>query len=183
MKRVRMTTAGYMAINPVMSSNLDLTIQVPCQAWNGAISGVEAVCRRAAQAAFDAASANAGLPGCPIEASVVLADDSMIRSLNRQYRDRDEATNVLSFASHEMLPGDVFSLGDIIVSYQTALAESQETGKGIDDHLCHLVVHGMLHLLGHDHMNDVDAGRMEPLEIAVLSGLGVANPFADDIGL
>ncbi len=166
-----------------MNNSLDPVIHVQCDAWNGAINEIEAICRRAASAAFAAACGNAELPQGPVEVGVVLADDTLIRSLNRQYRGKDEATNVLAFASLEAIPGDAFALGDIIVSHQTAYAESRQSGKSIDQHLCHLVVHGMLHLLGYDHNNDAEASRMETLEIAVLSGLGVADPFTDDIDI
>jgi probable rRNA maturation factor len=103
------------------------------------------------------------------------------QGLNRDYRGVDAPTNVLSF-SGESAPGPIDGrprvLGDVIVAYQTARAEAAEAELPLGDHLCHLVVHGMLHLLGHDHRSGGEAESMERLEVRVLAGLGVADPYA-----
>lgn len=105
------------------------------------------------------------------ECSVVLAGDDFVRELNRDYRGKDKPTNVLSF------PQDLPMMGDIIFAHETVLREAGEQGKSFDDHLSHLTVHGALHLLGFDHIDDDEAVEMEALEIVILKGMGVKNPY------
>jgi probable rRNA maturation factor len=110
------------------------------------------------------------------ELSILLCDDSFIRALNREWRDCDAATNVLSFP----MPGDVAaraSLGDIAIAYETTAREAQEEGKNFEDHALHLLVHGFLHLVGHDHQNEVEAADMERLERNILGALGIDDPY------
>lgn len=110
---------------------------------------------------------------------MVLADDRLVRSLNREYRGRDTATNVLSFAGLDgpAEPGTPRLLGDVVLARETVVREACEQGKTPADHLAHLVVHGVLHLLGYDHQTTTQAETMEDLERAVLAGLGVADPY------
>jgi probable rRNA maturation factor len=113
------------------------------------------------------------------ELAIVLTDDSEIRKLNREWRAKDSATNVLSFP----MPGGsaggaVMLLGDIVIAYETTAREAQAEGKPFRDHLSHLAVHGFLHLVGHDHETDREADAMETLEAIILSRLGVPNPYA-----
>ena len=110
------------------------------------------------------------------EISVVLCGDAFIRELNRKWRGRDEPTNVLSFPA----AGDLASaplLGDIIIAFETTAREAAEAGKPLRDHLAHLVVHGFLHLIGHDHAETAEAVAMETLERAILARLGIADPY------
>lgn len=117
------------------------------------------------------------------QASVVLADDATVRRLNATYRAKDKPTNVLSFP-FEPPPGmpeseaDLY-LGDIILAAETLLAEAADLGIPPAHHLQHLVVHGLLHLLGFDHIEDAEAEEMEAIETQVLAGLGIADPYAD----
>lgn len=160
---------------------LDIDITVSCDDWIPALAlslaDAEELCRRAVRAACHAAADDVGAA----EVSIVLGDDVLLQSLNRDYRDVDAPTNVLAF------PGDAAPrpagngprlLGDVIIAYQTARAEAAAADKRLGDHLCHLVVHGTLHLLGHDHLSDVDAEAMERLEVQALAALGVADPYA-----
>lgn len=120
----------------------------------------------------------------PFEVSVVFVNDDMIRILNKEYRGKNKPTNVLSFAmldSEETADSDVVPLGDIILAYETVDKESRENDRFIRDHIAHLLVHGMLHLLGYDHIEDDDANVMETLEIRILEGLDIQNPYLQTI--
>ena len=164
---------------PPGPGGLDIDVAVNCSLWDDALPDAQALARTAAEAAW-----RAGRPGTvrqATEARIVLADDAFVQTLNRDYRDRDKPTNVLSFpASGEgavAAPDMPVLLGDIVVAFETTTAEAALEGKTLGDHLCHLVVHGMLHLLGHDHQAATDADVMEALEIDVLDGLHIDNPY------
>ena len=110
----------------------------------------------------------------------MLGDDTLLRSLNGRFRDKNQSTNVLSFPAEDSdLPGLPRLLGDIVLAFETVAREAGEQEKSLADHFQHLCVHGILHLLGHDHENDADATAMETLEIAILSTMGVGSPYAD----
>ena len=170
-----------------LTGALEIDVSISCPAWIDAVPGVEAVCRDAARAACAAnatAPVVASVAFVAAEASLVLADDAFVRALNRDYRNLDESTNVLAFANagddgRDGALGAPRMLGDVVVAYETAAAEAMAEAKSLADHLCHLVVHGMLHLLGYDHQTTAEADRMERLEIQVLCGLGVASPYED----
>ena len=108
--------------------------------------------------------------------AVLLTDDASVRRLNAQWRHVDKPTNVLSFPSaHQQ--GPVASLGDIAIAYETTAREAEEEHKPFPNHLAHLAVHGLLHLLGYDHDNDGDAEKMEGLERVILARLGIPDPY------
>ena len=114
------------------------------------------------------------------EVSIVFSDDAAIAVLNGRYRRKRKPTNVLSF------PGTPEGarrfgplLGDIVLAEETVRREAEEGGLRFEDHLTHLLVHGFLHLLGHDHMKDDEASVMEGLETKILADLGIADPYAD----
>jgi probable rRNA maturation factor len=111
------------------------------------------------------------------EVSIVFDNDAGVRELNRRYRGKDEPTNVLSFPAAR---GSGFGplLGDIVLAAETVVAEAEQEGPATEVHLTHLVVHGFLHLLGHDHENDGEAVVMEGLETAILARLGIADPYS-----
>lgn len=116
------------------------------------------------------------------EWSVVLSDDARVRVLNREWRGKDTPTNVLSFPgaeADEEEPGPL--LGDVVVAYETTAREALDEGKRFEDHLAHLLVHGLLHLFGFDHETDEEAEEMEALEVEILAGLGVADPYGEAI--
>jgi len=116
----------------------------------------------------------------PTELSIVLTDDAEQRVLNRDWRGIDKSTNVLSFPQIEPFAPVSGILGDIILARETLVREAQEQGVSLEDHFTHLVVHGFLHLLGYDHMDDDEALAMEGLETQILASLGVADPYGDD---
>jgi len=125
-----------------------------------------------------------------LEVSVILTDDREVRTLNRDFRGIDRPTNVLSFpqinletfkkSSFDAFPKNVhIPLGDIVLGFQTILRETQEQKKTIENHTVHLVIHGVLHLLGYDHMRLKDAKVMEKLECDILQSLGYPDPYKE----
>ena len=141
-----------------------------------AIPRIDAVVRRAAEAALK--GAGAALRD-DVEISLLLTDDATIRDLNHRWRNKDKATNVLSFpavAADQLR--EARALGDIVIACETVFAEARKEGKTPADHLTHLVAHGVLHLLGYDHEDDVEAEEMEALETRILAGLSIADPYA-----
>lgn len=168
----------------MMPEPLDIDVSFLSRSWLENMPDVEDRCHAAAQAAFAAAAQS--FPG-GAEVSIVLADDDQVRSLNRDYRGQDKPTNVLSFASldgddmpsaHGDGSGPVL-LGDVIIAFGVTASEATAEAKTLPDHLTHLVVHGMLHLLGHDHMEPDEAERMEALERDVLGRMGISDPYEE----
>ncbi len=146
-----------------------IEIEVETEDWTDAIDDVEAVVERAAVAALGEET------GVVV---VLLTDDETVRDLNARFRDRDRPTNVLSFPAAEMPDtGGPAPLGDIVLAHGVCAGEAQAQGKTLIDHLTHLVVHGVLHLLGRDHEDDAEAEAMETEERAVLARLGVSDPY------
>lgn len=142
------------------------------------------------EAALAKVLAKVGLDPEACEVSILGCDDARIKELNADFREKDKATNVLSWPAEERgaaegevpdLPeADVFGtieLGDIAISYDTCAREASEAGKPMEDHVTHLMVHGFLHLLGYDHTNDADAALMEGIETEILATLGVPDPY------
>jgi probable rRNA maturation factor len=140
------------------------TVVVLDPAWRKALPGVERLVRKAARAAIGAKARSL---------TVALADDKRVRALNARDRKKDKPTNVLSYPS-----GEKAYLGDVVLARQTVWREARVQKKTPADHLAHLVVHGTLHLLGHDHeTSTADAERMEALERRILKRLGIADPY------
>ena len=117
----------------------------------------------------------------PLEVVVRIVDEAEIRDLNKRFRHRDKPTNVLSFPSAPV--GFVRDgrepalLGDLVICAPLVRREAGEQGKTIDAHFAHMVVHGVLHLLGHDHLDDDEAAEMEAAECRILQGLGFGDPY------
>ena len=162
---------------------IEIDIRIEAAGWRASTMPTE-------QLATDAVHAALGymkVAGTVLELSILLTDDTTIAALNEQWRDKTGPTNVLSFpgdfpgdpAANDDLPGGPpVLLGDIVIAFETVTAEAGEAGIPAADHLRHLVVHGVLHLLGYDHENDEDAAEMEQFEIAILGTLGVPDPYA-----
>jgi probable rRNA maturation factor len=161
---------------------LVLEIAIEHEAWTEALPEIEALVTRMAEAAL--ADSDCDLGDGEVEISMVLTDDATVRGLNRDWRGKDKPTNVLSFAALDdedapRVPGAPLLLGDIVLAFETCRAEAAEQNKLLSDHLSHLVVHGVLHLLGYDHEDDeAEAEEMERLEAAILARFGIADPYA-----
>lgn len=162
-----------------MTAEIDVTLA--CPAWTEALPDAEDRCRRLAAAALGAGDFAAHEA---VELSLVLADDATVHELNRVWRAQDKPTNVLSFAALDddgapTVPGAPLMLGDVVLAYQTCAVEAVEQGKPLADHLAHLVVHGVLHLLGYDHEgDDAEAEEMEGMETAILAAFGIPDPYS-----
>ncbi|MBV9521362.1 MAG: rRNA maturation RNase YbeY [Alphaproteobacteria bacterium] len=160
-----------------------IEVSLSCPAWRRALPDAAARCERAALAALAEAA-----PSLEGEIAIVLGDDPLLRRLNRKWRGRDCATNVLSFPGQDFAAGmprrpaptAPLPLGDVVLAIETIDAEAQAQGKTIADHLSHLVVHGVLHLVGFDHLEAAEAEAMEGMERRILAGLGIADPYAED---
>lgn len=164
------------------SDNRDVEIVLDAGAWSSAVPDFEATCRRAAAAALATRR-----PGRPSAMAIVLSDDTTVQELNRRWRGKDAATNVLAFPTETPAEvelsrgaGPELPLGDVVVALETVLREATASGKPPTHHLAHLVIHGTLHLLGLDHADDDQAAHMEALEVQLLAGLGVPDPFAHE---
>src|SRR5689334_5550018 len=157
-----------------MPAPLQIEISRSVDGWP---EGLEPRAEEAVRAAL--AQSRAKVTG-PAEVSIVLADDAEQRVLNRDWRGIDKSTNVLSFPQIEPFGPVSGLLGDIILARETVEREAAEQGVSLEDHFTHLVVHGFLHLLGYDHMDDDEALAMEGLETQILASLGVADPYAED---
>lgn len=152
--------------------------------WNAL--DIAALAETAARAALDVA----GLDPQGYEICVMACDDTRIAALNTSFRDKPGPTNVLSWPAFDLAPDapgedpylppeplDEETLGDIAIAYETCLREAQDAGKPVAEHVTHLILHGCLHLLGYDHIEDADAAVMESLEIEALAKLGIPNPY------
>lgn len=150
---------------------------------------LEALAARAAQAVF----AQLGLAADQWELSLLACNDARIADLNADFRGKPSPTNVLSWPSEERgaeddgsapdLPeGPDPELGDVAIAFETCKREAEDLGKDMPDHVMHLLVHGILHLLGYDHIRDQDATLMEGLETQILAEMGIADPYRRETG-
>ena len=156
-----------------MTTNVITNVQLKSSQWKTQLFGVESLCQLAAAAVWKTAFES----NKTFEVTIVLADDAMVQELNLRFRNLNKPTNVLSFpsGSNELaVYEDIPTLGDVVVAFETMKAEANSS---VSDHLSHLIVHGCLHLLGYDHENDKAAHKMETLEIKILAGLGIKNPY------
>lgn len=155
-------------------SRLSIDLRVEAGDWSGAVDDIEPLSWRA----LEAAAAATGATG---EVSILFTDDAEMRALNAQWRGKDKPTDVLSFPSDGPdIPGEPAFLGDIAIGLETTRLDAETMGRPLKAHVSHLLVHGFLHLLGHDHIEDEDAAVMEPLEVSILAGLGWPDPYQDN---
>lgn len=159
---------------------MTVEVTLECDAWRA--FGLAQL----AKTASDAALVHLGLSPEDWEISVLGCDDARISQLNADFREKPQATNVLSWPSQErglgggrapMPPSGDPELGDIAISYETCVKEAISGNKSPENHVLHLIIHGVLHLLGYDHVEENDADLMEGIEIAILAELGVPNPY------
>ncbi len=152
-----------------------IEVMIEDERWAGI--GLEALCGPAGKAAM----AVTGREEKGFELALLATDDRRIAKLNRDFRGKPDATNVLSWPAQEDPPqlghGQGVELGDIAIAYETCAKEAAEKDLAVQDHVTHLLIHGILHLLGYDHISDVDAEEMEALEIKALAKLGIDNPY------
>ncbi len=161
-----------------MTQKIDVTVAL--EMWDTAVADVENLCRCAAAEAL--AVSDCATPESEI--SVLLCDDDTVSRLNGEFRGQARPTNVLSFpiGNAEIGPQSLL-LGDVAIAFETVAAEALSSQLSIANHLTHLVVHGVLHLLGYDHHTTREADKMEALEVEILDRLGVDNPYVTDTNL
>jgi probable rRNA maturation factor len=145
-----------------------IDIEIEDEAWTAALPDAEALVRVAADATLN----SEGAVGEGV--TLLLTDDLAVQALNGRFRGQDKPTNVLSFPAPPNLERH---LGDVALAFGVCAREAAEQGKPLAHHLQHLVAHGVLHLLGYDHISDAQAEEMESLERAVLAGLGIPDPY------
>jgi probable rRNA maturation factor len=158
-----------------LAMRLAIETAVESPQWSE-LKDIDALIAECVQAALDI-TGDKIRPGA--EVSLLFCDDARIRELNRQYRGKDKATNVLSFPGPESLEEAHF-LGDIALAFETIDREAREQGKTLVAHSRHMIVHGFLHLLGYDHEDAAEAEEMEALETRILQAMGVPDPYDDD---
>jgi probable rRNA maturation factor len=155
---------------------IEIIVSTPCRAWLTDLPDAVAI----GQETVAAVLRQSGRANPVIEVGVTLMDDDDMRRLNRDYRQADKATNVLSFVGDSgdgPAHGGPVLLGDIVLAHGVVSAESRAQGKSLHDHYCHLLVHGTLHLLGMDHMDEKEAKTMEAREVAILADMSISNPY------
>lgn len=151
---------------------IDLTVEAG--EWSK-LGAIEALVQRAADSAVSVAAV-----GGEVAVAVLLTDDAAMREINKDWRDQDKPTNVLSFpaAAHPGMPGPRH-LGDVVLAWETMEREALDENKTIEAHASHLIVHGVLHCLGYDHESDEQADDMEALEVSALTGIGYDDPYRE----
>jgi probable rRNA maturation factor len=167
-----------------MNRGCTIDVAVACAGWTRLCPPAESLARGAAELALARGTIALGLAWQgPVELGITLADAAHQRQLNREYRGLDKPTNVLAFPVWEpetRVPPDAPALlGDVVLALEPVAQEAAEQEKPLADHLLHLTVHGVLHLLGYDHLTQVEAATMESLERSILAELGVPDPYRD----
>jgi probable rRNA maturation factor len=168
-----------------MKSAAAIAVASPCIGWRHTCPDADRLAREAARVAVAIGVTTMGLaPLVTVELCIVLADDAEQQRLNSLFRGQDTPTNVLAFPAWDpgmpSPPGAPLLLGDIVLAFETVAEEATEQNKPLADHLRHLIVHGVLHLLGYDHQTVDAESMMEALETVILAKLGVPDPYHND---
>jgi probable rRNA maturation factor len=162
----------------IMADRPVLIIDVADERWNS-LSGLEDLCLAATSAVLTRALPQ--IDSARFEIGLTFINDPAVQALNREYRGKDKPTNILSFqliTDFDALPDAApILLGDLVLAYETITAEASHQELSFAHHCTHLIVHGMLHLLGYDHIDDAEGDAMERLEVEILAGLGIGNPY------
>jgi len=176
----------------MIPANIELDISVAALEWAAELPSYQTSIENCVELIIGGVPEAKNLAYFPhLELSICLSDDHHIQMLNKEYRGKDKATNVLSFPSlseveHDLylvkgqdLPEYPVALGDIIFALETIKKEASEQGKSFSDHFCHLCIHGILHVIGYDHMDDDERKAMEAVEKALLAKLSIDDPYQD----
>lgn len=174
----------------MVMSEISLNLDLDDQRWETELPNAEILCNNVLQVASSFLKENSKNKiirlRVPLSVNLMLSNDELVQKLNREFRGKDKPTNVLSFAniddpdfSFNTEFCDDLELGDIIIALETLKKEAKLKKISLQDHFSHLWLHGVLHLLGYDHIIDKDADEMENLEIEILSRMNITNPYAD----
>lgn len=171
-----------------MMKEFNLYVDVEDERWAAQLPHVQQLAEDAKDKTVARAAAETGFLNRTkvFNVNLCLSNDETVKRLNLEFRNMDKATNVLSFANIDdelfektLNDESIIELGDVIVAYETMDREAKEQGVTLSDHFTHLWVHGLLHILGYDHIEAMDAVKMEQLECEILASLGVANPYQE----
>ncbi|MDD4555777.1 MAG: rRNA maturation RNase YbeY [Alphaproteobacteria bacterium] len=171
-------------------TDINLSIEISDTRWEEKLSNLNELSNQIIVKTFDYVQKNEDIDFLNLKKGIninlCLSNDDEVRKLNHQYRDKDKATNVLSFANiddetfeDELKLFPDIELGDIIIALETLEREAEEKKISLQDHYSHLFIHGILHLLGFDHIEDDEAEYMEAFEIQILQELNIKNPYLD----
>ena len=169
---------------------VNLQTEIEDARWNEKLPDIEAVVESVKNATFKYVAEHDSIQilfvDKPLKVNLCLSNDAHVQQLNRDFRHKDKPTNVLSFANIDFDAFDAYNepfteieLGDIIIAFETTTKEAQAENITLYAHFCHLLVHGFLHILGFDHIEDDEAEYMESFEKAVLQGMGIDNPYEE----
>lgn len=171
-------------------SKISIDVEIADSHWSSEIADIEALSQTLEEKVFAYVFARKNMPFSTQDKDIFvnlrLSSDKDIHALNKQFRGMDKPTNVLTFANLDYAgfaqSSDLFGsieLGDIIISYETMKAEAAMENITLRDHYCHLLIHGLLHILGYDHIEKSDAEIMENAEVEILAQMGIENPYKD----
>ncbi|MFT4633211.1 MAG: putative rRNA maturation factor [Candidatus Pseudothioglobus sp.] len=175
-----MVTGERLNQGPTISCDVDVRWEVEEPSWGPSLSDLTDWSGRVLAIQGDACLADETVPAGGVEISMLFTDSLTVQQLNRDYRQQDKPTNVLSFPARSLTEQQRLLLGDLVICPDVLVAEAQSQGKPVAVHLTHLVIHGVLHLLGHDHVEEDQATLMESIEINLMASLGHQNPYASE---
>ncbi len=173
-----------------LPSGLILEVSIDCDSWTSALPDYKKYCNICVEQVTQHILEGRSLYNLPhVELSIILCNDALIRELNQDYRSNDNPTNVLSFPglddkeidlylrNNQVAPDHPLSLGEIFIAYETMKNEADKSSVKLSEHFQHIVIHGILHVLGYDHIDDEEARIMEEIETRLLNNLGIDDPY------